>query len=145
MEKTKVHQKLKSAIDHLYSVDRHLLKNNGSERSITHRLGMYLQMEFNGWDVDCEYNLDHHSSGHIKALKGKGHVLPDIIVHRRDETKNLLVIEVKKASRGIKEAEKDREKLRAYKLELGYRYRAFVSIRTGSRYLDQKAIPEWIE
>jgi len=49
-----------------YSVDRaltKLLQNdsllvelNANERSITHKLAEYLQLEFAAWNVDCEYN-----------------------------------------------------------------------------------------
>lgn len=40
----------------LYEWDYHLLENNVSERSIAHKLGCYLQLLFNDYDVDCEYN-----------------------------------------------------------------------------------------
>ena len=118
MDKLIIERKLNSALTALYTKDVHLLKENLNERSITHRLAVYLQREFRGYDVDCEYN------GNVKAADGKGRktipdelcprlkeykrrnyddaadlsVFPDIIIHKRGENKrNLLIIEAKKA------------------------------------------------
>lgn len=41
-----------------YEKERYLLENNANERSLTHKLAEYLNLEFQDFDVDCEYNLD---------------------------------------------------------------------------------------
>jgi len=106
------------ALDDLCERDRHLLDPdvNIKERSITHRLGMYLQRYFGDrWDIDCEYNRNLDGNN-IKRLppppstpdqaadwtdtKGRT-IYPDIIVHQRGvNTHNLLVVEVKKQNSG---------------------------------------------
>jgi hypothetical protein len=42
----------------LCKYDAYLLESKANERSITHRLGMYYQGIFIGWDVDCEFNIN---------------------------------------------------------------------------------------
>ncbi|MGH8646820.1 MAG: hypothetical protein ACREX4_21110 [Gammaproteobacteria bacterium] len=62
---------------------------DANERSISHRFGMYLQMEFPIYHVDCEYNRDEvdpkrigHLNLHPDAEDTVGQtVFPDIIVH----------------------------------------------------------------
>src|SRR5438552_3902549 len=95
-----------NALTNLLQNDSLLLEHNASERSITHKLAEYLQKEFAGWNVDCEYNRNR---GEIKRvpvprdrvrgddLESKT-VFPDIIIHKRGTDRNLLVIEVKKSN-----------------------------------------------
>jgi hypothetical protein len=56
MENQEIQSKLIAAIEQLLCVDPYLLQNNLSERSITHKLGEYLQQKFPDHNVDCEYN-----------------------------------------------------------------------------------------
>ena len=116
---------------------------NVSERALTHRLAVHLEFSskglFAGWHIDCEYNRDGHDPkrlglGEPKTTDdGRGSlVLPDVIVHRRRESRadaNLLVIEVKRAREGTSEQdlEYDLNKLRAYHQQLRYRYACFVT------------------
>lgn len=108
--------------------DLYLLKNNGCERSIAHRLAIYLENEFQYYHVDCEYNINietesqrkyiHMLEEEIKKYKPKRDidnfpaseiddyrnvsVYPDIIVHHRGTNiDNLLVIEIKKSNSTI--------------------------------------------
>ncbi len=77
-----------------------LLIQKKMEWATAHRLALYLEEHFPGWDVDCEYNKvgteinsKHDSSG--------THRRPDIIVHKRERLEkdnNLLVIEIKMES-----------------------------------------------
>lgn len=118
MDKQTIERKLFSALTTLYKKDIHLLKENLNERSITHKLAVYLQRQFRGYDVDCEYNgnVESAASGYrktipdelcprLKEYKRRSpdetkdlSVFPDIIIHKRGENrKNLLIIEVKKA------------------------------------------------
>jgi hypothetical protein len=87
------------SLSDLFSRDERLLRVNVNERSITHRLAMYMQARIEGWDVDAEYNRNHDDPKVIPPLKEilsddtEGTtVYPDIIVHRRNTNENLLVI-----------------------------------------------------
>ncbi len=138
-----VRARLDAAVDCLLERDVHLLQYNVSERSITHKLGCYLQEQFPGWDVDCEYNRNHDLQKRLGLPPKDGEsdepeeqsVFPDVIVHRRGgNDHNLLVVEVKKTGRDESFDEWDRTKLRAFKdrNELGYKYGYFLKLRTGS-------------
>ena len=116
--------KVKEALIVLFGQDHDLLHADASERSITHKLAEYLQRQFRGLNVDCEYNRRGHE---VKKLEAHD-VLPDVVIHRRlQDTDNLLVIEVKinkkrrSASQG--EIDKDRKKLERFTSESGnYKY-----------------------
>lgn len=133
---------LSTALERVIEDDTDLLKYDVNERSITHRLAVYLEEEVGGeWNVDVEYNREGEdevsksiSMEHLKSkisddvdpedLDAKT-VYPDVIVHNRGERyENLLVIEAKKSGRS---GEYDREKLTAYKEELRYEHGVFVT------------------
>ena len=50
--------KVKTAVSKFKQKDKALIRVNANERSLSHKLAMYLQEQFekDGWDVDCEYN-----------------------------------------------------------------------------------------
>lgn len=48
--------RIMSGLKKLVDYDDHLLRVDASERSMTHRLGMYYEDLFPKWNVDCEYN-----------------------------------------------------------------------------------------
>ena len=86
--------------------DWKLLKSDVNERSITHKLAIYLQENFPNFDVDCEYNRDGLDpkmlnlpvSNILDNDTEAKTVFPDIIIHERGTKNNILVIEVKKSS-----------------------------------------------
>lgn len=143
MNQEEVRERLDRAIQKLLERDRVLLTRNVNERSITHRLAMYLQDEFPEMDVDCEYNrhdfdvkkLEFYPRGTETNDTDARTVFPDIIVHKRGpHGPNLLVIETKKSgNQGGTNGETDRRKLRAFKTDTGLRYEhaVFVEFRTG--------------
>ena len=141
------------AIQMLLRHDSFLLDEDVNERSVTHKLAEYLQREFGGWHVDCEYNRVGNNSNSSKILKGLAEnlyklgfrkeaptndpkqdtVFPDIIVHRRgDETGNLLVLEVKKSDTSNASQSKDKIKLKLYVERLQYRFAAFLLLQTAN-------------
>lgn len=133
--KDEIVDKIIRAIDKLIEKDRYLLHVDSSERSISHRLAIYIEQQFPDWDVDCEYNRDED---YIKKLPGPARetsdadlnavtVLPDIIVHKRGESENLIVLEMKKSS-NKEDEEHDREKLERFREEYGYRYTVFLKL-----------------
>ena len=73
------------------------LINNKMEWATAHRLAVYLEDYFAGFNVDCEYNkmgfeFDPKHDSYDR------HKRPDIVIHRRGRTElenNLLVIEIK--------------------------------------------------
>src|ERR1039458_2874303 len=105
-----IREAVNRALERLKAEDAHLFNVNVSERSLTFRLGLYLQCEFPDWRVDCEYNRHGEYPKRLIEVKRQrqlddptskteGDVYPDIIVHWRGEAgPNLLVIEAKKAS-----------------------------------------------
>lgn len=144
MNEQKARQVLSAALERVIEEDTDLLRYNVNERSITHRLAVYLGEEIGGeWDVDVEYNREGEdeaskavSMEYLKSeisddvdprdLDAKT-VYPDVIVHNRGERyENLLVIEAKKSGRS---GEYDREKLTAYKEELRYDHGVFVTFK----------------
>lgn len=132
-ERKDIEQRVLRALDMLLERDRFLLVADLNERSITHRLAMYLQSLFPEWHVDCEYNRDGHDPKELYLPQiGAGEydtdattVYPDIIVHQRDSSNNLLVIEAKKTT-SRRESQYDVVKLEQYQRQLGYRHALFV-------------------
>lgn len=118
--------KVKKAIAVLLKKDKDLFDINVNERSITHKLAEYLQLEFPDYNVDCEYNrhLDMVKYLHVPNeeigwddIEAKT-VFPDIVVHKRKTDEyNLLVIEIKKV-RNLEEMENNSRKLEFDKQKL---------------------------
>lgn len=126
------------SLERLLNEDGHLLKVDANERSLTHRVGIYLQQEFPNWNVDCEYNRDDHEPKELWIEGGDPDVYdenaqtvyPDIVIHKRGSKNNYLVIEFKKTSSRVGD-EKDFTKLRAFCQQLGYRHALFVELAVG--------------
>lgn len=154
-----IKNKLALSINKLQGKDFFLLQHDVSERSITHKLAIYISESFPEYDVDCEYNSNIQSDNRKKYIsilkdKAKGlgllrdsdgdaenilrHVYPDIIVHERGiNERNMLIVEVKKSSSQVT-SDYDHEKLARYTSseygnELNYRYGAFVNLGVKSR------------
>ena len=89
--------KFERCVNQLCIRDSLLLKLDVSERAIAHKLAEYLQCEFPDWNVDCEYNR-MTDSVKIRSTT-KRPFTPDIIVHRRNNVDNLIIIEIKKSGR----------------------------------------------
>jgi hypothetical protein len=138
----RVETAIKACEKRLSDEDCSLLRLDAHERSICFRFALYLAEQFPEFDVDCEYNRNHAEDDYLKRLKDKNlfdivgreptfgdedglMIMPDIIVHIRDEPMNLLVIEAKKTSSLISE-HIDLFKLQAIKEELGYRFARFI-------------------
>jgi hypothetical protein len=95
--------KVIDAIKEFYACEGFLLDKDVGERALTHRLAVYIERQFDGWEVDCDYNrlgerllkLPHGSIVSTDDGLGKS-IFPDIVVHRRSIPENLLAIEVRK-------------------------------------------------
>ena len=110
--------KVIGAIGEFYAREGFLLDKDLGERTLTHRLAVHLERQFDGWEVDCDYNrlgervlkLPHGSIISTDDGLGKS-IFPDIVVHRRSIPENLLAIEVRKDI-NHQPAEHDHHKLR---------------------------------
>jgi hypothetical protein len=111
--------KVVRALGEFYARETYLLEKDLGERALTHRLAVHLERQFEGWDVDCDY--DRLGERTLRLPKGSivstddhigKSVYPDIVVHRRAVPENLLAVEVRKAS-NHQPPEHDRHKLRA--------------------------------
>lgn len=76
------------AVQTLLDHDAYLLLADVNERTVTHRLAVYVEQAFPGWDVDCEYNRDGHDPKEIAFGSGDdaehgSRAFPDVIVHKR--------------------------------------------------------------
>lgn len=154
---------MQKALLELHHHDNHLIKNDGSERSIAHCLAVHLQKIFPEYNVDCEYNVNIESPSGKKEIDMLKHeleafdrntrnrrsiiiedetyyavsVFPDIIIHKRGRNdENLIIFELKKSSSNIPYSY-DELKLRKYtgelKSSLKYKYGVFIEIATQMR------------
>src|SRR3954451_4840248 len=111
--------KLIGALGEFYAREGVLFDKDLGERTLTHRLAVAMEKQFDGWEVDCDYNrlgerrlrLPHGTIVSTDDELGKS-VYPDIVVHQREIPNNLLAIEVRKTS-NHQPPEHDRHKLQA--------------------------------
>ncbi|WP_295230351.1 hypothetical protein [uncultured Chryseobacterium sp.] len=152
MDLTSTLNNFDDALSVLLKDDKHLLEANLSERSIAHRLALYLTGLFPEFDVDCEYNGDVDSDNYrknlqidrediIKLSKKKidefdtYSVFPDIIVHKRKfNTDNQLVIEIKKKDSNIEQKKYDLLKLKAFTNQYNYRLGIYLELEIGKNF-----------
>jgi hypothetical protein len=141
-----IKQKIETSVLSLINKDSYLLKHDANERAIAHRLALYLEPKFAGWDVDCEYNRDCHDKpkklpcylleeAERDETKEKT-VIPDIIIHHRGPSNNnLLAIEIKTTSNSSDDRDNfDYLKLMAFKSKFKYIYSIFIKFNTGSNF-----------
>lgn len=128
MEVSLIKENLKCALDELIDKDKFILQTDVNERSITHRLAVYLENLFPEWNIDCEYNRNHNDVKRLQLFPQNtssddtqgNSVFPDIIIHKRNSDENLLIIEMKKSTNRESSAF-DIRKITAFKNQLGYR------------------------
>jgi hypothetical protein len=111
--------------------DFELLSFRAHERTVAHRIAVYLEEEFPNWHVDCEYNRQGIGEDPKDDWVGRRR-FPDIIVHQRGLADNLLVIEAKPAWASTKCKEVDRKKLRAIAKKYGYKFAYVLSYSSGA-------------
>jgi hypothetical protein len=111
--------KVVAALAEFYARESFLFEHDLGERALTHRLAVYLETQFSGWQVDCDY--DRLGERTLRLPRGSiistddhlaKSIYPDIVVHQREIPNNLLAIEVRKAS-NHQPPEHDRHKLQA--------------------------------
>ena len=140
-----VDARIERACSRFLENERDLLDIDINERALTFRLATYIQVEFPDWQADCEYNRDDDmpkrlSFGQARVSVGSTEartVYPDIIVHKRRTTENLIVIEAKKST--TSHTGEDMEKLEAYVSQYGYLHAYAIEIPVGKDVTDSKA------
>ena len=111
-------EKVVKAVEAFYAREGVLFDKDLGERTLTHRMAVHLERQFDGWEVDCDYNrlgerllkLPHGTIVSTDDELGKS-IFPDIVVHRRAVPENLLAVEVRKAT-NHQPIEHDHHKLR---------------------------------
>ena len=159
MNDDEIKELILTALEKLKHDDAFLLEHDLNEQCISHKFAEILQPLFFPLNVDCEYNgnvQDPLNRKRIYILKGKleklgllkeretesegdyadRSVFPDIIIHRRGQTENYCIIEVKKNSSKVK-YDYDFLKLECYTLDmfgnqLGYQLGVFVELIVGN-------------
>jgi hypothetical protein len=110
--------KLIAALQEFYARETYILERDLGERALTHRLAVLVEVNFAGWEVDCDYDrlgertlrLPHGTVSSTDDHLAKS-IYPDIVVHQRDIPNNLLAIEIRKAS-NHQPVEHDQHKLK---------------------------------
>ena len=131
------------SLDRLYLNEKNILTReyNIGERTISNKLGNYIDMIISGqYDVDVEYNrmrtkYDHNDLGNLmgKTLnwehsgEGSSFVYPDIIIHKRDTSINIVEIEVKMSWKNRKK-DYDYLKINEYMKQLGYQFGVYIEL-----------------
>jgi hypothetical protein len=142
--------RLDRCMDRLAEQDEYLMKHDAGERAVAHRIAVYLEQEFPGWHVDCEYNREAGTTNPKKIRRepeaSRTIATPDIIVHHRGpEGPNLLAIEVKPNHRHPDTLEEDRLRLKAYVRDHKYAHAAFITYGVEWEFADwdvEHVIPE---
>jgi len=83
---------IQDSLNRLFQHDLALLTINASEQAIAAQLAQYLKPHFLGYDVDVEYNRMGDKPKMVMWLNAPDAVYPDIIVHKRTTTTNILTI-----------------------------------------------------
>lgn len=136
MDLSQIQARVATAVEALFVNDSILLDYDVGERTIVAKLAAYLKGVFPSHDVDVEYNrhgLDPKTVELSSECYGGGdhRIFPDVIVHRRSEDRqNLLVIEVKKSTNREPRA-CDEAKIRALKDQYGYEYGVMIELPAG--------------
>lgn len=159
MEFDVISRKVTEALQEVLVNDRYLLLHDINEPTISHRLAVYLEHKFHGFNTDCEYNGNVDADNGRKYIQILKHVaeqfhmlregeegqellyrcvFPDIIIHKRGlngNENNLLIIEVKKSS-NPNNGYWDNEKLSRftsndYDNRYNYHYGAFIRFIVG--------------
>lgn len=137
MHESTIRERFRAACEALHLNDSLLLEYNVSERTIAAKLQQYLVSVFPSHHVDLEYNRHGIDPKRVDwatecTRQQQALVLPDLIVHRRgDDSKNLVVCEVKKLTATPGELNCDRQKLRAMKQKFGYEHALLIAVPVG--------------
>ena len=66
--------KVIAALHEFYAHEAFLLEKEAGERALTHRLAVHFEMQFAGWEIDCEYDrlyVIELKEGAARAVTGR--------------------------------------------------------------------------
>ena len=69
MENHRILEIIDEAIEQVKNEARPL-QEGSSERSFAHRLAVYMEPYFEGWDIDCEYNRQRMIPKELQDING---------------------------------------------------------------------------
>lgn len=142
-------QRIEMAVNKLLCENPSLLDYEAHEQAISHRIAVYLELEFPGFNVDCEYNKRLEETKRVtltdvgfrectcascsdrtrRNTRYSNNISfrPDIVVHKRGtDSGNLVVVEIKKRDKCLF----DQAKLKALTASSGdYHYQIGVFLR----------------
>lgn len=136
MTKNYLVQAVISSLKELYAKDEVLVKRGLCERCLVHRLAVYLERIFEGFNVDCEFNKSFYKDVvSNKALSSVSGNYVDILVHKRSNKlgENLLCIEAKKEE-NKRDRDKDRRNLEILTEEDRFAYTLGFYVILGKTY-----------
>lgn len=119
------------ALDRLIRDDAQLLDLKLCERALHFKIAHYMaeaQVIHPPLTLDCEYNrhLEDEKRLHLFGNPRASKVFPDILIHERNsDARNLVALEIKKPGQSLA---RDREKLRAFAIHLGYLHTGHIII-----------------
>ncbi len=129
MDIEEIKKKIDESVRLLVEKDSDLFRGRGEgnyEVTISCKLAQYFSKEFDGFDVDCEYDKQGED---IKRESSGKRIRPDILVHKRGTNDfNLVVLEMKTKKEGV--LEKDINRLKEMTDQRGeHKYKLGVFIR----------------
>ncbi len=136
MNKEEILRKINLALDLFYENDSQIVNLKVNERAICHQFAIYLKYLFKNYDVDCEY--DKHGDDFKKLenisecseRKKTDRILPDILVHKRGNDKNnLIIIEIKSKSDADSCDIKKLELMTNHKGQFKYNFGVFIEFK----------------
>ena len=118
---------IKSSLSEMFKNDMILIDNDANERTISSTLICYLKEIIKDYDIDSEYNRHGSEIKTINSNTGQKIIIPDIVVHKRNNDRyNLVAIEIKKSTNPKRE--NDEEKLKSLTEKDSYDYKYGVLI-----------------
>ncbi len=97
--------KVVAALREFYAHEGFLFEKDIGERAVTHRFAVYLERQFSGWAIDCNYDRLGERTLHLprgSTISTDDHlgksIYPDVVVHQREIPNNLLAVEIRNAS-----------------------------------------------
>lgn len=108
-----------AALRDFYAQEGFLFEKDVGERAVTHRFAVHLERQFSGWAVDCDFDRLGERTLHLPRgtiISTDDHlaksIYPDVAVHQRETSNNLLVVEVRNATNHTS-LDHDQHKLKA--------------------------------
>jgi len=113
---------IKNSLSEIFKNDRILIDNDANERTISSSLICYLKERIKDYDIDSEYNRHGSELKTIESNTGQKIIIPDIVIHKRNNDRNNLVaIEIKKSTNPKRK--NDEKKLEALTKKDSYSYK----------------------